>query len=88
MAPEIKLYKIVIEDILLKITINYQNGLLMMKKNIILRRTQSQNNNFHNRSKDLWQSMQEYLKRSCKLKSERKFECKKNLKKFKRKLRL
>ncbi len=67
-----KSYKIVTEDIHSKIMMNYPNGSLKIKRNIISKKLQSQNNNLPNKKKDLWQLMQEFLKRSCKPKLERK----------------
>jgi len=72
----------------LKIMVIYLTGLLMMKRNIISNKFLLLNNNLINKRKDFKLSMLECLKRSCKLKLERKLESKKNLKRFKRKLKV
>jgi len=53
-----------------KIMMIYPNGLLMIKKNIISKNHQSLKNSSNKRKKDLWPSMQEYLKRYYKLRLE------------------
>lgn len=88
MVPNKKLLKIVIEASVSRITINYQNGSLKIRKNIISRKSQLQKKSLPNKRKDWWLSTPEFLKRSWRLKSERKLECKRNLKRFKRKQKL
>lgn len=82
-----KLSKTVIEDSLSKIMMTYQNGLLKIKRNITLRRHLSLKNNSLNKRRDSWLSMQEYQRKSCKQRSERKSECKRNSKRFRKRLK-
>jgi len=73
---------------LIKTTISCQNGLLMIKKNIIIKNHQSLRNSIINRNRDLWLLMPEFPKRLWRPKLGEKSECKKNLKKCKKKLKL
>ena len=52
MAPNKKSLKIVTEDFLLKIMMNYQNGSLKMKRNTISKSLQSLNKSSLNKKKD------------------------------------
>lgn len=63
---------------------NYPNGLRKTKRNITLKNNLLPKNSSINKKKDSWLLMQEYLRKLCKLKSERKLECKRNLKKYRK----
>lgn len=79
-----KLYKIAIVAIHSKTMTNYPNGLHKTKKNITLKNNLLPKNNSIKKKKDSWLLMQEYPRKLCKLKSERKLECKRNLKRYRK----
>ena len=79
-----KLLKLVIVVIHSKTMINYPNGLHKIKRNITSKNNLLLKNNSIKKNKDLWLLMQEYPRKLWKLKSERKLECKRNLKKYRK----